>query len=341
MRRPLILTLLFALAAPALGGERRHTVRPGESASAIARDYYGDLKLGELLLRYNGHGDATLRIGEELRIPYCEVHRVGPGDTWSVLAQRYLGGASLHPVLALLNDRKPGDTLRVGQSIKIPVMMPHELRRGESLAKLAEHYYGNPARGEILREANGIEDPRQLAVGTPLRIPLLSLWLRETPKEKPGESRAARPSEAVAPAATAKPAPEIMPTSAAKPAPEIVSAPPAIPTGPDPTGERVEEPPADRFTEALDAAAHRLALGAFDDVRKDLEALLPRIRAEGTERDRAEAGRLLAFTYVALELPARACEAYEAVPPAPLDPDTVSPKIRAVLADCPRRRSAL
>jgi LysM repeat protein len=341
VRRPLILVILVALAAPGVAGERHHTVRPGESASAIARDHYGDVKLGELLLRYNGHGDTTLRIGEELRIPYCEVHRVGPGDTWSALAQRYLGGASLHPVLALLNDRKPGDTLRVGQSIKIPVMMPHELLRGESLAKLAERYYGNPVKGAILREANGIEDPRRLAVGTPLRIPLLSLWLRDMPAEEPGVSPAARSSGAMAPPESATPVPEFVSSPAPMPAPETVSAPAAIPAGPAPAEDRIDEPPVDRFTEALDAAAHRLALGAFDDVREELEALLPRIRAEGSARDRAEAGRLLAFTYVALDLPERACAAYEAVPPAPLDPDAVSPKIRAVLADCPRRRSAL
>ncbi len=78
------LLLVLGLAVTAIGvaeaGEREHTVAPGESASAIAKKYYGNFDLTPLLLAYNGREGTLLQPGETLRIPYCEVHRVQRGE---------------------------------------------------------------------------------------------------------------------------------------------------------------------------------------------------------------------------------------------------------------------
>ena len=65
---------------------------------------------------------------------------------------------------------------------------------------------------------------------------------------------------------------------------------------------------------------------------------------EGTEGDRRNWGRLLAFVYIALDRDADACAVYRAGSaasgPTALDPDLVSPRIRDVLLKCAGSGSA-
>ena len=51
LRAALLVSCLVALAGAGVrAGERKHMVRDGESASSIAKHYYGDIDLGLLLL---------------------------------------------------------------------------------------------------------------------------------------------------------------------------------------------------------------------------------------------------------------------------------------------------
>lgn len=47
----------------------------------------------------------------------------------------------------------------------------HVLQQGETLSTLAGRYYGRPGDWRLILDANGIEDPRRLAPGLPLRVP--------------------------------------------------------------------------------------------------------------------------------------------------------------------------
>lgn len=187
MRRslPVVVCVLLSAATAAGPAERTHVVAEGESASAIARRYYGDFSLTDLLLEFNGRGGSVLHPGETLRIPDSPVHAVRRGDSWSAIAERYLGRASAWRAVAALNGFENGSTLRVGQHVVVPVVLDYRLGRGESLAVLAERFYGEVSRARLLAEFNGIDDPRRLSVGQSLDIPLTDFRLAKQPAPAP------------------------------------------------------------------------------------------------------------------------------------------------------------
>jgi LysM repeat protein len=278
--------------------ERVHVVGPGESAASLAKQYYGDKDLADLLLRFNGKAVKAVHPGDRLTIPACTVYRAKAGDTWSVLAKRALGRASASPVLAELNGSPASEPLRAGARVVLPVVLSHTLARGETLSSLAERYYGDTKKAAMVQEFNRIDDAGRLSVGAVLEIPLVAFVRAESP----------------AAAATLLPSPA--PVAAPVPTPE---------------------PP--QFAGPLAEAGQSYAEGEFDHAKSVLEALGPRVGREGSASDRREWGRLMAFVYVALDRDADACAAYRASAslgtPADLDPDLVSPRIRAVLAGCP------
>jgi LysM repeat protein len=294
----MLLAVALAAADSARAAEREHEVRSGESAAAIAKRYYGDHELAGMLLRYNGRDGTVIRPGERLRVPYCEVHVVKSGDSLSVLARRYLGRPSAYRAVARLNGMAPDSPLRVGQSIVMPVVFSHALRRGETLGALADLNYGDHELGDMLQEFNGIEDPRRLSVGQTVLIPVVGLRLRD---ESP---------------------PEVMERTVAD----------------RPGSEEPVSPPEPRFEAELTTARRDFERGDYDGARERLEAMRKVVGETGTEMDRAEFARLLAFVYIAFDRTDDACVALRvagsADPLSGLDPDLISPKILDSLAAC-------
>lgn len=56
-----------------------------------------------------------------------------------------------------------------GKGKKLPTT--HVLKKGETLRKLADRYYGEPAKWRLIAKANKIKNPDKLKVGAKLRIP--------------------------------------------------------------------------------------------------------------------------------------------------------------------------
>ena len=297
----------LSLAGATLAAEHSHVVRSGESASSLARDYYGTFDLTDLLLRYNARPDSGLRVGETVRVPYSEVHTVRPGDTGSVLAKRYLGRPSAWPSIARLNGVSSSEPLRIGQELVIPVALAHTLKRGETLGELASELYGASSLGRVIADYNRIKDPRRLSVGTRLEIPLVAFRLAR-PLSSARAKRVAKPRTAVSTADKK--------TTAAHPA----------------------QRPARRFESQIAEARDHYQTGRFEDARRTLERISKRIDRKGTAADRSELWALLAFVYVAFDQEKAACEAYARTllgeTKSTLDPDLVSPKIRRLLARC-------
>jgi len=193
--RPALVATAIALVSIAHAAELEHTVRGGEYASLIAEQYYGDVEVADLLLSYNGKGGTVIHPGETMRVPYCDVHRVQPGETWTGLARQYVGRASAYPTIAVLNGLEPKRSLQVGQRIVMPVVVAHELARGESLAVLADRFYGDTQLARLLEEFNDIDDPRRLSIGTKIEVPLVSLLLVTEPPPDPEPPEPEEPRE--------------------------------------------------------------------------------------------------------------------------------------------------
>ena len=115
--RMLVLALSLSGTTVGLAAPRTHTVRSGESVSSIAKRYYRNYEITDLLLQYNGKANAVIQPGEKLKIPFCQVHVVRGGDTLSRLAQRYLKKSRAYREIAALNGLGPNKSLRVGQRI--------------------------------------------------------------------------------------------------------------------------------------------------------------------------------------------------------------------------------
>jgi len=292
-----LLAIETAAAAP-----RMHTVAAGESAASLAKKYYGEAGLGDLLLRYNRKPARVIHPGERLTIPFCEIYRARPGDTWSGLAKSRLGRATTSPALAELNGSDVRQPLRVGARVVIPVVLSHNLARGETLASLADRFYGDPKKASIVQTFSRIGDVKRLAVGTALEIPLVAFVGREPdPASKGAKQQVA------------------------------VAAPPPEPPPPPPVEQR-------RFEDVIAAARRTYAVGEYDTTREALETLRELVIREGSVSDRREWGELLAFVYIALDREDDACTAYRSSSPPPgpasFDPDLISPRIREVLSSC-------
>jgi len=84
--------------------------------------------------------------------------------------------------------------------------LPHIVRAGDTLAGLAQQYYGNRALGEVIAEANRLAPNARLAAGTQLKIPEVPGVALIRPGARKDPPRAPLPGPGAPPAAPATPA---------------------------------------------------------------------------------------------------------------------------------------
>ena len=204
-----LLLLLLVLTSPVTASELRHRVAPEETLGVIAQTYYGDVSRAEIIRIYNGLDQPVIRAGTDLRIPVADKHTVVAGDSWSALALRYWGDASLHRRLAEHCAGSPDASLQVGETLRIGVLIPYRLGQGENLARVSRRFYGDPTHAEELARFNRVKNPRRLQVGQKVLVPLADL----TPADA---GALATRKEPVAPSVSSAP-PEPGPSSFEKP----------------------------------------------------------------------------------------------------------------------------
>lgn len=123
--RGLLAALLVLFAASVASADTEHTVRSGQTLSAIARRYHVP---ATTIARANGLGRGSrLRVGQVLIIPTGESVTVARGDTLQSLARRH--GIPMAD-LARVNGLRTSTRLRPGQRLVIPEGGSRDLARG-------------------------------------------------------------------------------------------------------------------------------------------------------------------------------------------------------------------
>ena len=84
--------------------------------------------------------------------------------------------------------------------------LPHIVRAGDTLAGLAQQYYGNRALGEVIAEANQLAPNARLAAGTQLKIPEVPGVALIRPGARKDPPRASLPGPGAPPTTPAAPA---------------------------------------------------------------------------------------------------------------------------------------
>jgi LysM repeat protein len=166
-----------------------HALKPGETLAEIANAYYGDPEKAVILLQYNGIPDPKKVLpGTKIAIPQVIRYGVKEGDTLAKIANRFLGDRRRYQVLATINGLDSPQALTIGSTLKLPFDFPHTVKKGESLATIADRYYGDKNQFDLIASYNFLTDPRGIKPGTEIRIPIVDLEIKAK-SPPPGQSQ--------------------------------------------------------------------------------------------------------------------------------------------------------
>jgi LysM repeat protein len=179
-KRFILLVFLFHLLGSIVWPMTYHVLRPGETVADVAKAYYGDGDKAILLLQYNRIANPKkIPPGTKIAIPKIIRYTVKKGDTLATIAHRFLGDRRRYQVLASINGLDSPKALNVGSRIKIPFHIPHIVKRGESLAVIADRYYGDLNQFDLIASYNFITESRSIKPGTEILVPIVNLEIRQ------------------------------------------------------------------------------------------------------------------------------------------------------------------
>jgi tetratricopeptide (TPR) repeat protein len=131
-----------------------HTVQADETISTLADRYYGDYRKFHFIAEYNELKDATqVIVGQEIKIPVIE------------------GVPIIADPAAIQTDSAETAEALPGEIITVKRFVTHTVQPEETLSKLAEKYYGDYSKFDVIAKFNDILDGASLRVGQKLKIP--------------------------------------------------------------------------------------------------------------------------------------------------------------------------
>lgn len=131
-----------------------HILQADESISTLAQRYYGDYKKFHLIAQYNELEDATkVRVGQEIKIPVIE------------------GMPIIADPAQIRTESGKAPEAMPGEIITVKGFITHTVQPGESLSKLAQVYYGDYKKFDLIAKFNNITDITGVRVGQEIKIP--------------------------------------------------------------------------------------------------------------------------------------------------------------------------
>jgi tetratricopeptide (TPR) repeat protein len=146
-----------------------HTIQPGESLSTLSKQYYGDYKKFHLIAQYNELEDATkVRVGQLIKVPVIK------------------GIPIMADPSKIRTDSGKVPESKLGEIIAVKRFIIHTVKAEESLSRLAQMYYGDYKKFDLIAKFNDMEETDSLRVGQEIKIPKVEgvpFWATEKDKD--------------------------------------------------------------------------------------------------------------------------------------------------------------
>jgi tetratricopeptide (TPR) repeat protein len=131
-----------------------HILQADESISSLAERYYGDYRKFHLIAQGNEIEDATrVTVGQEIKIPVLE------------------GIPIIADPSEIRTDSGENIEAMPGEIITVKGYITHIIQPEESLSKLAQLYYGDYEKFDLIAKFNNIDDITSVRVGQEIKIP--------------------------------------------------------------------------------------------------------------------------------------------------------------------------
>ncbi len=161
-----------------------YAAKQGDTLASLAERFYGRVELEQVIVAANGfENQVPLLSGMRIEIPAVSYVRAEKGDSWTGLAERFLGTRERSEALALSNDTMPWIPPKAGQEIVVPYPLRYVAARGDSTASVAYRFLGRRDDAFIIDRFNGLKGDA-LVPGDVVLVPVTALALTDEGKEE-------------------------------------------------------------------------------------------------------------------------------------------------------------
>ncbi|MFC1848816.1 LysM peptidoglycan-binding domain-containing protein [candidate division CSSED10-310 bacterium] len=167
-----------------------YEIQEGDTPVSISQKFYNTPDRFNLIPPYNPllTEDKILQPGTKIKVPMYFIYKVQQDDSLAKIAQKFLRSEKRAELIHIYNG---GDTIRVGQKIKIPLLwrlrefVIYTVKANDSLGSIAIEMTGSKNNYPVIAEFNNIPPPFELSIGQKIKIPkdIIKIMKKRPPKK--------------------------------------------------------------------------------------------------------------------------------------------------------------